>query len=131
MKIYYAHHIWKYGTPIETFEMSVIKNGFDFEDVTVTVDEKNKVICVNVPQIKIISTYVVPESMDFIFNKSKYETETVYQEAYSLCEMDLKAKAKNSAALTQMAQENAVRTMKALGKPWELQLPKGYSVEYK
>ena len=32
MKIYYAHHIWKYGTPIETFEMSVIKNGFDFED---------------------------------------------------------------------------------------------------
>ena len=32
MKIYYAHHIWKYGTPIETFEMSVIKNMFDFED---------------------------------------------------------------------------------------------------
>lgn len=32
MKIYYAHHIWKYGTPIETFEMSVIKNGFDFGD---------------------------------------------------------------------------------------------------
>ncbi len=32
MKIYYAHHIWKYGTPIEVFEMSVIKNGFDFED---------------------------------------------------------------------------------------------------
>ena len=32
MKIYYAHHIWKYGTPIEVFEMSVIKNRFDFED---------------------------------------------------------------------------------------------------
>jgi len=32
MKIYYAHHIWKYGTSIEVFELSVIKNGFDFED---------------------------------------------------------------------------------------------------
>ena len=28
MKIYYAHHLWKYGTEIEKYELEVIKNTF-------------------------------------------------------------------------------------------------------
>lgn len=28
MKIYYAHHIWKYGTQIEDYELSLIKQIF-------------------------------------------------------------------------------------------------------
>ena len=28
MKIYYAHHIWKYGTEIEKYEIEVIKSTF-------------------------------------------------------------------------------------------------------
>lgn len=29
MKIYYAHHVWKYGTPIEDYEIDCIVNQFD------------------------------------------------------------------------------------------------------
>ena len=28
MKVYYAHHIWKYGTPIEDYELNCIKQRF-------------------------------------------------------------------------------------------------------
>lgn len=28
MKVYYAHHIWKYGTPIEDYELKCIKRKF-------------------------------------------------------------------------------------------------------
>lgn len=28
MQIYYAHHIWKYGTKIEEYELNLIKNTF-------------------------------------------------------------------------------------------------------
>lgn len=28
MKIYYAHHVWKYGTPIEDYELDCIKKKF-------------------------------------------------------------------------------------------------------
>lgn len=29
MKIYYAHHTWKYGTPIEDYELQVIRDCFE------------------------------------------------------------------------------------------------------
>lgn len=32
MRIYYAHHTWKYGTPIENYEMQVIRDCFEYED---------------------------------------------------------------------------------------------------
>ena len=28
IKIYYAHHLWKYGTPIEQYELNIIKKAF-------------------------------------------------------------------------------------------------------
>lgn len=33
MKIYYAHHIWKYGTPIEDYELECIKKKFDSTEI--------------------------------------------------------------------------------------------------
>lgn len=33
MKIYYAHHIWKYGTPIENYELECIMR--KFQDVEI------------------------------------------------------------------------------------------------
>lgn len=33
MKIYYAHHIWKYGTPIEDYEIECIKKKFDSAEI--------------------------------------------------------------------------------------------------
>lgn len=33
MKIYYAHHIWKYGTEIEKYELNLIKKIFPNSDI--------------------------------------------------------------------------------------------------
>ena len=35
MKVYYAHHTWKYGTPIELFETECIRKFFGSDDLTV------------------------------------------------------------------------------------------------
>lgn len=32
MRVYYAHHTWKYGTPIEEYELQVIRNCFEYEE---------------------------------------------------------------------------------------------------
>lgn len=33
MKIYYAHHLWKYGTPIEDYEIECIKKKFEDAEI--------------------------------------------------------------------------------------------------
>lgn len=33
MKIYYAHHVWKYGTPIEDYEIECIKKKFEDAEI--------------------------------------------------------------------------------------------------
>ena len=33
MKIYYAHHIWKYGTPIENYELECIMRKFQDAEI--------------------------------------------------------------------------------------------------
>ena len=33
MKIYYAHHLWKYGTPTEQYELSLIKSIFPYAEI--------------------------------------------------------------------------------------------------
>lgn len=35
MKIYYAHHSWKYGTPIEQYEMACIHRQFEVDHPTI------------------------------------------------------------------------------------------------
>ena len=32
-KIYYAHHLWKYNTPIEEYELNVIKRYFPYHEI--------------------------------------------------------------------------------------------------
>ena len=32
-KIYYAHHLWKYNTPIESYELDLIKRYFPYHEI--------------------------------------------------------------------------------------------------
>ena len=32
-KIYYAHHLWKYNTPIEEYELNLIKRYFPYHEI--------------------------------------------------------------------------------------------------
>lgn len=108
-----------------------VKAGFNFDDIKTKDDKKNKKIVIEIPEIKINDVYVDDESLDFIFVKEKYNTETIYQEAYSKCVEDLKKKAKSNKKMLEMARENGIETIRALIMPLEEQLPEGYTVEYK
>ena len=55
--------------------------GIDLEKVDVSVDEETKKIVVRVPETMIQNIDVDMGTMEFIFEKDKYETETVTQEA--------------------------------------------------
>ena len=72
-------------------------------------------------------------SLEFIFTKDKYETETIYQQAYkkSIADLESKANGENGIKLKTLAEENSIATMDALLAPWKEQLPEGYSIEYK
>ena len=105
-----------------------VKAGFDFEKIDVS--EKDKKITITIPKIDIISVDV-EENMEYMFTKKKYDKENTYQEAYNACVKDLEEKAKNNETLYKTAQDSAIVTVKALIKPWEKKLKKGYSVEIK
>lgn len=109
----------------------VIEAGIDFEQVTISIDDDKKIVTVTVPAAQVFDTKVKLESMDFIFTKSKYETETVSQEAYKLCKNDLKNRANEFDLILETAQENAVSSVRALFEPWIKTIDQEFKVEVK
>lgn len=105
--------------------------GIDFEKIKIDLDEKNKKITVTVPEVTIQSTSVTWGTLEYIFEKEKYETETISQEAYKICLSDLNAKIKKDNILFETAKENAVEAVKGLIEPWVKQIDKQYVVEVK
>ena len=108
-----------------------VKLGFDFNEIRVEELTEDNKICVYIPEIIINSTNVDESSLDYIFEKEKYDTETTFQEAYRACCTDLQQKVTGNGKLKEMAKENAIDTISALIKPMEKQLPKGYEIEYR
>ncbi len=108
-----------------------VKAGMDFSKIEFEIDEENKEIVVNLPECEVLSTMVDFGSMEYIFADKKYETESVSQEAYKLCQEDLAKRAKEEKELLYLAQENAVSVVEALIYPWVTQLDKEYVVEIK
>lgn len=107
----------------------IVKAGFDLSQLAVVDNKEEKKITITIPEIKITSAIVDDQSLEFIFIKSKYDTETTYQEAYRESTNDLVYKAEQNDDIKIMARENAVMTIKALIKPWEEQLSEGYIIE--
>lgn len=95
-----------------------IRYGINFEQIEIVIDETNKQINVVVPEVNLLDSNVDIESLDFIFEKDKYETETVIMEAKEMCESDLENKASQNVNLKKMAKENAVDTINALLCSW-------------
>jgi len=108
-----------------------IRYGINFEQMDIKIDEKNKQINVILPEVNLIDCNVDIETLDFIFEKDKYETETVIMEAKDVCEADLKEKASKNTDLKKMAKENAVDTITALLCPWIEQLAEEYEIVVK
>lgn len=105
-----------------------IRYGINFEQIGISIDEKNKIINIVLPNVSLIDSNVNVETLEFIFEKDKYETETVVMEAKSICESDLETKATQNSDLKKMAKENAIDTINALLCPWIEQFAEEYKV---
>lgn len=92
-------------------------------------EDDTKTVVVTVPEAEIQNVYVDMGTMEYIFEKDKYETETVSQEAYHACCGDLENKAKEEASLLNIARDNAVEVVNALIAPWVEQTDEEYHVE--
>lgn len=107
----------------------VVTAGIDFEKIGVSVEDDTKTVVVTVPEAEVQNVYVDMGTMEYIFEKDRYETETVSQEAYHFCCEDLEKKAKEETSLLTIARDNAVEAVNALISPWVEQMDEEYHVE--
>lgn len=92
--------------------------GIDFSAIEFDIDEQEKTVDINLPQIAIHNVKVDMGTMEYIFVNKKYETEVVSQQAYKLCLKDLKSRIEGESVLYDTAKANAISTVKALLEPW-------------
>ena len=109
----------------------IVTAGIDITKINVTVNEEEKKISITLPNAVIQNVNVDMGTLAFIFEKNKYETETVSQEAYKASLEDLKKKANKESTLLTMAKDNAAAAMNALIAPWVEQIDDDYTVEVK
>lgn len=107
----------------------IVTAGIDFEKININVDEEQKKVRIIIPDVEIHNVNVDMGTMEYIFTKNKYETETISQEAYKICKQDLQSRVKEERDLYGMAKENAIASVRALFLPWIEQMDKGYTVE--
>lgn len=106
-----------------------VKAGIDFGKIEIEISEEEKLITITLPEIEFQEKTVDPATLQYIFKDKKNETETVYQEAFVLCERDLDKKTEQEEELLTLARENAVAVVEALVTPWVQQINNEYIVE--
>lgn len=103
--------------------------GIDFEKIRIDkVDEEKKEIVITLPEVEVHDLIVDAGTMEYIFTKSRYETETVSQEAYKICLDDMEKRIKEETALYEMAKENGIAAVEGLIEPWVKELDDEYTV---
>lgn len=107
----------------------VVSSGIDFSKIDFKVDEEEKLIHIKLPQAQIQDVRIDTGSMDYIFEKKRFETENVAQEAYTEAIKDLRLRARRDKNLIKMANENAVDTVTALIEPWLNEVDGSYRME--
>ncbi len=96
----------------------IIEAGIDFDEISVEVDEKNKIVLIELPDATVHSSRVNMDTLDFIHSVKPKEAESITQEAYKLCLDDLRQNGTNEEMILQNAKENARSAIEGLLKPW-------------
>ena len=91
--------------------------GIDFETINIRVDNAEKMIYVEIPEVDITKVDVDIASMDFIFYNDKANASTVSQVAYRACEADAQAESETQMVIYELARQNACNVLTALIKP--------------
>lgn len=108
-----------------------VKAGIDVTGITVSMDENTNTIIVRLPEVQIEEPVVNAGTMEYIFQKEKYNTETVAEEAYRYAKQDLADKVSKDADLEACATEAAKAAERALIEPWvnQIDADKTYTVK--
>ena len=107
----------------------VVNAGIDFKKIDIQLNEEEKVIKITLPPVEIQDIRVDSGTLDYIFIKDKYETETISEEALRICKADLEKRVSEEELLKITAKENAVESIKALFAPWIEVMDADYTVE--
>lgn len=108
-----------------------VKAGIDAEKIEISLDEETNTIFIRLPEIKVAEPWVNPGTMEYIFEKEQYNTETVAQEAYKAALADLMKRTFADARLMDTAAESARTSAEAMAKPWENQMVGGQTYTVK
>ena len=95
------------------------------EKLMALVDEENKTITVSIPEPRILELSVDFDSIDYIFTKDKYETETVSEDSYQLCLNDMRQNLEMDKSMIKKAKKNTENLVIALLKPFS----KDYTIQ--
>ncbi len=107
----------------------VVNAGIDFKEIDIQLNEEEKVIKITLPAVEIQDIRVDSGTLDYIFTKDKYETETISEEALRICKADLEKRVSEEDLLKTTAKENAVESIKALFAPWIEVMDVDYTIE--
>ena len=110
-----------------SYEATVLA-GIDLAKVTVSVNNAEKSIYIDIPEIEITDINVDIASLDFIFYNNDANTSTVTEEAYKACEADVLQESKQESAIYELAKKNAINVLTALTKPIIQQLDNEYTL---
>lgn len=102
-----------------------VKAGIDVTQITVKIDEDTGTIIIQLPEVLVEEPVVDAGTMEFIFKKEKYNTETVAEEAYRYAEEDLANRVKEDADIKACAEESAKAAERAMIEPWVNQIEEG------
>lgn len=106
-----------------------VKAGFNFEEVKINLDNKEKKIVITLPEIKINDINVDIASLDYMFENKKADTQTVSQEAYKAAIEDVTKESEKETAIYDLAKQNAVNIVEALVRPFVQQVDPEYQIE--
>lgn len=106
-----------------------VKAGIDFTEIDITPDFDHQTIHITIPDIYITDINVDISSLDFIFMNQKLNTSSITQQAYKICEEDVKLESKQQSAIRDLAKQNAKNTIIALVTPFLEQSDIEYTLE--
>ncbi len=108
---------------------SSVKAVIDFEQITFSLDEENKVLTVSMPSIT-ISASVNPDSLDYLFYNDRANSLSVSADALSVCTRDVVELTRNEDSIHNLARQNAENTIKAFLLPLINQTAESYTVDF-
>ena len=105
-----------------------VKAGIDFEKLDITIREDEKQITIKLPDIEFQEQTVDPGTLKYIFKDKESQRENIHQEAFELCEKDLRERVLKEKDLKEQAKKNAQAVVLGLVEPWIKQIDSEYSI---